>query len=181
MNALLGVTIFTICVSLFGVPVAVIAESRENSYVSLIQLIEDVAVSERVDPLHLAVLVRQESGPNPDGCSVGRAGEIGLTQVMPAAKNEVVGWYYDLYNPRHSLIAGARYFKKQQNRASTLLLAFGAYNGGGVVLKGRVNHNVQRYMSSVSTLLKVAQDKGHWRYLFENTVIKNTNSQKCRV
>jgi len=90
----------------------------------------------KVDPLLLAAIVRQESGFDPAAQSA--RGALGLMQLMPATARQMAGelkFNYqdqdDLYTQDTNLTLGAFYFSQQlKNFHGNLVLALAAYNAG---------------------------------------------------
>lgn len=70
-------------------------------------------------------LIQQESGWNP--YAVGKAGEIGLTQLMPTTANDLG---VNAWNPDENLKGGAAYLKAQFTKFGDWAKALAAYNGG---------------------------------------------------
>ena len=100
------------------------------------ELVEDAAAEYGVDPLLLFALILHESVF--DANATAGAGEIGLTQVIPATGQyiaEGVGredyQHSDLFNPRESIAFGAYYLHEQlQDFAGNVPAALAAYNAG---------------------------------------------------
>jgi len=98
-------------------------------------MIARIAHQERVDPLLIHAIIRQESGYNP--LAVSTAGAIGLMQLLPSTAGDYGLAQHDLYDPRKNIRAGAQHVRqlmKLFNGNITLVLA--AYNAGqGNVIK----------------------------------------------
>jgi len=99
-------------------------------------LVIDTAKEQKVSPLLLLALVRQESYYDPDAGSV--AGALGLTQVVPATGESIAKSLdetnftpQDLFRPNISLRFGAHYLAGQlADFKSDAYRALAAYNGG---------------------------------------------------
>ncbi len=98
----------------------------------LIQMIDDAARKESVDPALVREVARQESGFRP--CAVSSMGAEGLMQLMPATQ-----FQFDVTDPLdagQSLEAGTKLLKQLLDRYhGDLPLALSAYNAGA----GRVD------------------------------------------
>lgn len=105
---------------------------KKRSKEELIQLAQNVATEEGVDPALFHRLVQRESGFNPEAKSP--AGALGLAQLMPAtAKIEGV----DPSDEEQNLRGGARQLKKHLTKFGDVKKALAAYNfGEGNVEKG---------------------------------------------
>lgn len=84
------------------------------------------ARDERVPPGLLAAVVKIESAWRID--ARGKAGEIGLTQLMPATARQLGVNAHDV---RENLRGGARYLRAHYDRTGTWTEALVAYNGRG--------------------------------------------------
>lgn len=97
--------------------------------------IEAAAKEANIDPLLLKALVIQESGTLGPSAKSGK-GARGLTQVMPAALQDLGMQDHDMNDPEVQLLAGAKYLRRLlDNYNGNATLALAAYNAG----MGRVN------------------------------------------
>ena len=99
-------------------------------------LVDDATKAEKMSPLLLLALVRQESFYDPDAGST--AGALGLTQVVPSTGETISKELgrasftaTDLYRPNVNLRFGAQYLASQlSDFGSDPYHALAAYNGG---------------------------------------------------
>lgn len=90
-------------------------------------------------------LIQVESGWNPR--ARGRAGEVGLGQLMPGTARALG---VDPYDPEQNLRGAARYLRAQYDRFGSWGLALAAYNAGpGAVSAGRVPESTRRYVAAI--------------------------------
>ena len=98
------------------------------------ELLEDVSDRNDVDPLLLWALIRRESFYDPD--AAGLAGEVGLTQVIPATGGDIasgLGLEYEheeLAQPQLAIRFGATYLGWQLAAFEHPTIALAAYNAG---------------------------------------------------
>jgi soluble lytic murein transglycosylase len=113
------------------IPILKLAYSRPYA-----DLVDAAAKAEKLDPLFLLALVREESTFDPE--IVSWAGAIGLAQLMPAT---AIGAYADVFrkrltdldrltDPELNLRLGARVLEEGMSRWRTEPLALSSYNGG---------------------------------------------------
>lgn len=97
-------------------------------------------------PPDLAVqLARRESGLRQD--ARGRAGEIGIMQLMPGTARELG---VDPYDWRQNIEGGIRYLRQQYDRFGSWDLAVAAYNAGpGAVASGQIPASTLYYMQNI--------------------------------
>lgn len=98
-------------------------------------LVDASARVQRLDPLFLLAVMRQESLFDPDVCSA--AGACGLLQLMPATARRVAASLglapeaVDLTDPEQNIALGARHLRELLDRyGEDPLVALAAYNGG---------------------------------------------------
>ncbi|MCX8072153.1 MAG: transglycosylase SLT domain-containing protein [Candidatus Binatia bacterium] len=98
-------------------------------------LVAEAARIQRLDPLLVWAVMRQESLFDPQVCS--SAGACGLMQLLPSTAAQVAGAVglspeaIDLFDPAQNIALGARYLRELLDRfADDPLLAMAAYNGG---------------------------------------------------
>ena len=86
----------------------------------------------QVDPALVKAIIMAESGYNPRAIS--KKGAIGLMQLMPETAQELN--VEDIFNPKHNIDGGVRYFKQLMNQFSgDLKLALAAYNAGSKAVR----------------------------------------------
>lgn len=115
------------------------ANIRKN-YSKYDSLLQEISVNEQVDCTLLKAVMLAESHANPNATS--KSGALGLMQVIPSTARSM-GVYGNLYNPRNSIQAGARYIKHLTqtgcnerssnavcNIADDYKYLIAAYNGG---------------------------------------------------
>lgn len=94
--------------------------------------VREAARREQIPLQILVALGTQETGW--DCSEIGKAGEIGCLQVLPATAREVaktIGLqHYDLHNPEDNIRIGARYLRQLWNQDHDWSHALAAYNGG---------------------------------------------------
>jgi soluble lytic murein transglycosylase-like protein len=90
-------------------------------------LVRNAATEQRLDPLLLRAVIRQESSFQP--CALSPKGAMGLMQLMPGTAAQFgVG---DAFNAEENITAGAKYLRMLLDRYDGHLpLALGAYNAG---------------------------------------------------
>ncbi len=99
-------------------------------------IILEAAQSEKIHPLLLLSIIRQESLF--EGHVESPAGARGLMQIMPATGQDIansMSWPYnysdqDLYRPMVNVKLGARYMARQRDYFGDPYVALAAYNGG---------------------------------------------------
>ncbi|HEY8347722.1 MAG TPA: lytic transglycosylase domain-containing protein [Symbiobacteriaceae bacterium] len=101
------------------------------------QMVLDTAARHRIDPRLLAAVVTVETKWNPT--IVGRAGEKGLMQILPATGTWLARKAgleeYDLADPATNLHLGAFYLAMLLEQHGTVEKALAAYNGGPRAVK----------------------------------------------
>ncbi len=83
----------------------------------------------RLDPLLLAAQIEQESHYHVH--AVGREGERGLTQILPATAAELGLPWSQAFNIRLNVDAGARYLARKIRACGQTAQALARYNGSG--------------------------------------------------
>ncbi|MEZ4494928.1 MAG: lytic transglycosylase domain-containing protein [Dehalococcoidia bacterium] len=103
--------------------------------VDYVELMTEAGRVQKVDPLFLASLIRQESFWDPNALSIANA--YGLTQVIPATGESIASalgyadWQvWDLWRPAVSIEFGAYYIGAQLRTFGSPYVALAAYNGG---------------------------------------------------
>jgi soluble lytic murein transglycosylase-like protein len=90
-------------------------------------LVRNAATEQRLDPLLLRAVIRQESSFQP--CAVSSKGAMGLMQLMPGTAAQL--GVDDAFNAQENITAGAKYLRMLLDRYDGRLpLALGAYNAG---------------------------------------------------
>jgi soluble lytic murein transglycosylase-like protein len=93
----------------------------------LLQMIDQAAEREDVDPMLIREVARQESAFHP--CAVSPKGAEGLMQLMPATQMQF--GVSDPFDPNQSLEAGTKLLKQLLDRYhGDMTLALSAYNAG---------------------------------------------------
>jgi soluble lytic murein transglycosylase-like protein len=93
----------------------------------LLQMIDEAAEKEDVDPMLVREVARQESAFRP--CAVSPKGAEGLMQLMPATQLQF--GVSDPFDPNQSLEAGTKLLKQLLDRYhGDMTLALSAYNAG---------------------------------------------------
>jgi soluble lytic murein transglycosylase-like protein len=120
--------------------------------------IEDIALSEGVDPSIAFELVRLESEFNPR--AVSSMGAVGLAQVMPATARWMepgIG-RADLFDPETNLRLGFRFLKiMEEQYAGDLRLALLAYNRGPGIVDRHLREGVDPANGYARTILRRAK------------------------
>jgi hypothetical protein len=95
-------------------------------------IIIQTAIRYQIDPALVKAIIMAESGYNPRAIS--KKGAIGLMQLMPETAQELN--VEDIFNPKHNIDGGVRYFKQLMNQFSgDLKLALAAYNAGSKAVR----------------------------------------------
>jgi soluble lytic murein transglycosylase-like protein len=96
------------------------------SRIDLSELIRQEAANNDLDPRIIYLIIKYESGFNPNATS--RTGAMGLMQLMPGTADSL--GVNDAYDPYENVAGGAKYFKTQLDRFGDLRQALAAYNAG---------------------------------------------------
>lgn len=95
-----------------------------------------IKYSDKLDPMIVKSLIRQESGFNPRAVSPRRA--MGLMQILPSTAFEVARRHRipysgqrDLFNEEINIRIGIKYFEDLYTRYNNINYALSAYNAGG--------------------------------------------------
>ena len=157
---------------------SLIAPERATArLVNLHSLIAAEAKRGGIKPQYLAVIVALESGPYPNPCVVGADGEQGITQVLPSTARSM--GYFDLFNPRDALRAGAQYFAALYKRANgDAIKAYAAYNGGPRIFTAELRPITKQHVARAQVLLEKAERDG-WVSLISGQYVRNANRAYC--
>jgi len=146
-----------------------------------------------VDPALIKAVIWRESKFNPN--AIGRKGEIGLMQIMPAtakdwASAEKINLFVfaDLFNPQKNIMCGSWYIKKllrrYQSTDDPLPYALADYNAGrGNVLKwaknGAATNSLQfiNQIEFVSTKQYAISTIERYKYYRENWLTRVATNQ----
>lgn len=122
---------------------------------SIQQQIADTANSLGVDPALALAIANQESGFNQ--AARGKAGEIGVFQLMPGTAQALGVNPYDL---SQNIVGGISYLKQNlQTFGGSVPQAVAAYNAGpGAVEGGRIPASTQSYVSTILQALGMGTD-----------------------
>ena len=106
----------------------------------------------RIEKNLILAVIAQESGGNRD--SLGKAGEIGLMQILQPALTDVNRTYglnysfIDLWTPEVNIEVGAKYLALMNTQNKDIIKALQSYNAGATTVKNNPNVSID-YAKSV--------------------------------
>jgi soluble lytic murein transglycosylase-like protein len=129
-----------------------VLSSAEGRVLSYLTIIESASSYYNISSGMIAAIIHQES--RGDYAALGRDGEIGLMQILPATARDM-GFEGDkkLYNPSINIFTGVKYLRFQLDRYGNLLDMIAAYNAGSVRKKRDGAYINLAYVANVAGVL----------------------------